>query len=187
MGKKYVSSTKYVMTEALDVFDVELIKLSRKIVGYRYYSRPPTFDWYYDDYLYSGIRYLAIIHDKIRFVKWLHPYEFWVVSTGPKIQARRFFKVHFWQGKWISFDMPSDENVIFDTSEHWVIEDMIHKDSGVLSVMEMIRKIFEITHVLISPQFVMLARQAIASDIKGLSWTNMVSSMGDDLHLPGPI
>ena len=175
------------MDEALDAFDVELIKLSRKIVGYRYYTRPRVFDWYYDDYLYSGIRYLALIHDKIRFVKWLHPYEFWVVSTGPKIQARHFFQVRFWQEKWLCFDMPSDDNVIFDASEHWVIEDTLHSDSGVLTVMEIVRKIFEKTHILISPQFVTLARQANVSDVKGLSWTNMVSPIGDPLYLPGSI
>ena len=79
-------------------FELALQQLSCDMIRLCYLERPVTFNWYYRDFLYTDVRFVAVISRKIDCAKWLYPYEFWSLSMGPVIQSRHYFKIRFWNG-----------------------------------------------------------------------------------------
>jgi hypothetical protein len=126
--------------EECNQFDLALNQLTRDIIGFRYWQRPVTFDWYYQDFLYTNVRYVAVIQEEIENPKWLHEYEFWSVSTGPVIQARHFFKLRFWNGYYVVFQN-YDTIEPFEDDQHITIEEILREDDGILTAIGMVREI----------------------------------------------
>ncbi|CAB3998681.1 Hypothetical predicted protein [Paramuricea clavata] len=53
-------------------FDEALMKLVDDIIGLSYIERAQHFNWYYRDYLYQDIRYVAVIYDPPVGAYWRH-------------------------------------------------------------------------------------------------------------------
>jgi hypothetical protein len=145
-------------------FETHLHTLSREMIRLCYLHRPVIFDWYYNDYLYTNIRFLALMVGECEKAKWMFPYEFWSISMGPVIQSRHFFKIRYHNGFYVLFD---DEELPFENDLGTRIEELLRDDNESESVMERIRAICKITGVLLSPRFVSLTREARNSN--GLS------------------
>jgi hypothetical protein len=139
-------------------FELALQQLSRDMIRLCYLKRPVTFDWYCRDFLYTNVRFVAVIARKIDRAKWLFPYEFSSLSMGPVIQSRHYFKIRFWNGFYVVFD--NDETIPFENDQASRIEEMLRHDDETQTVMEKVRAICESTGVLLSPQFVSLSRMA---------------------------
>jgi hypothetical protein len=137
-------------------FEVKLHALSREIMRVNYLNRPVVFDWYYNDYLYTDIRYLALITGNYE-LRWMHHYEFWAVSMGPVIQSRHFFRIRYCNGFYVLFD---DEEAPFEGSLGTRVEELLRYDDELESVMDRVRAICAATGVLLAPQFVRLTREA---------------------------
>ena len=138
-------------------FDRALELLADDIIRIRCIERPKTFDWYYNDHLYTNVRFVAVIEGDIVSPKWQYPYAFWVLSTGPILQARHFFRLRYWNGFYVVFDNMS---VPFESDFSFQIEEMLREDDGLRTPMKIVRDICEETGVLITPRFVTLSRQA---------------------------
>ena len=143
-------------------FELALQNLTCDMIRLWYLDRPVTFYWYYRDFLYTDVRFVALISRKIERAKWLFPYEFWSLSMGPVIQSRHIFKIRYWNGFYVVFD--NDEPVPFENDQAERIEEMLRNDDETQSVMEKIRAICKSTGVLLSPQFVSLSRRARAAN-----------------------
>jgi hypothetical protein len=135
-------------------FQTQLYGLSCEILSIRYLNRPVVFDWYYNDYLYTGVRFLALMVDGCAQPKWMFPYEFWTISMGPIIQSRHYFKIRYHNGFYVLFD---NEEPPFEHNLGTRVEELLRDDND---VMERIRAICEDTGVLLSPRFVSLTREA---------------------------
>ena len=85
-------------------FQTQLHGLSCEILRIRYLNRPVVFDWYYNDYLYTDVRFLALMVDDCAEAKWMFPYEFWTISMGPIIQSRHYFRIRYHNGFYVLFD-----------------------------------------------------------------------------------
>ena len=72
-------------------FELGLQELSRDMIRLCYLRRPATFNWYYRDFLYTNIRFVALVTGMTEKARWMFPYEFWSLSMGPVIQSRHFF------------------------------------------------------------------------------------------------
>jgi hypothetical protein len=138
-------------------FEIKLHALSREMLRLCYLNRPVVFDWYCNDYLYTDVRFLALIVGTCDKPKWMYPYEFWSISMGPVIQSRHFFRIRYHNGFYVLFD---DEDRPFEHSLGTRIEELLRDDNELESVMERIRAICESTGVLLSPRFVSLTREA---------------------------
>ena len=138
-------------------FEIHLHKLSREMLRLCYLNRPVIFDWYYNDYLYTNIRYLALVVETCKEAKWMFPYEFWSMSMGPVLQSRHFFKIRYHNGFYVLFE---NDETPFENGLSARVEELLRDDNESESVMERIRAICEITGVLLSPQFVTLTRKA---------------------------
>ena len=138
-------------------FQTQLHGLSREILHIRYLNRPVVFDWYYNDYLYTDVRFLALMVDDCAEAKWMFPYEFWTISMGPIIQSRHYFRIRYHNGFYVLFD---DEKPPFEYSLDTRVEELLRDDNETKSVMERVRAICEDTGVLLSPRFVSLTREA---------------------------
>jgi hypothetical protein len=57
-------------------FELGLQQLSCDMIRLCYLHRPVTFDWCYGDFLYTNIRFVALVAGKI---------EIWSLSMGPVI------------------------------------------------------------------------------------------------------
>jgi hypothetical protein len=145
-----------------DEFERGLQQLACDMIRLCYLKRPVTFDWYYNDFLYTNVRFLGLVTDKIRHAKWLFPYEFWSLSMGPVIQSRHFFKIRFWNGFYVVFD--NEESIPFEDDQAARIEEMLRDDDETQSVIERVRAICSSTGVLLSPQFVSISRRARAAN-----------------------
>ena len=141
-------------------FQTQLHGLSYEILSIRYLNRPVVFDWYYNDYLYTAVRFLALVGDVDARPKWMFPYEFWTISMGPIIQSRHYFMIRYHNGFYVLFD---DEERPFENNLGTRVEELLRDDNETESVMERIRTICEHTGVLLSPQFVSLTREARSS------------------------
>ena len=139
-------------------FELALQHLSYDMIRLCYLKRPVTFDWYYRYFLYTNVRFVAVIPRKIDRAKWLLPYEFWSLSMGPVIQSRHFFKIRFWNGFYVVFD--NNETIPFENDQATRIEEMLRHDDETQMVMEKVRAICKSSGVLLSPQFVSLSRMA---------------------------
>ena len=138
-------------------FERHLHTLSREIIRLCYLMRPVIFDWYYNDYLYTNIRYLALVVGACEKAKWMFPYEFWSMSMGPVLQSRHFFKIRYHNGFYVLFD---NEEIPFENGLSARVEELLRDDNESETVMERIRAICETTGVLLSPRFVSLTREA---------------------------
>ena len=136
-------------------FDRALELLSNDMIRLR--ERPKTFDWYYKDHLYTNVRFVAIVEGDIVSPKWQYPYAFWVLSTGPILQARHFFRLRYLNGFYVVFDNMS---VPFEDDLSFQIEEMLRDDNGLRSPIKIVRDICKETGVLVTPRFVTLSRQA---------------------------
>ena len=139
-------------------FEISLHKLSREMLRLCYLNRPVIFDWYHNDYLYTNIRYVALVVGSCKEAKWMFPYEFWSMSMGPVLQSRHFFKIRYHNGFYVLFE--NDGTAPFENGLSARVEELLRDDNESESVMERIRAICEITGVLLSPQFVTLTRKA---------------------------
>jgi hypothetical protein len=54
-------------------FEKHLHTLSREMLRLCYLNRPVIFDWYYDDYLYTNVRFLALMVGECEKAKWMFP------------------------------------------------------------------------------------------------------------------
>jgi hypothetical protein len=140
-------------------FDRALGLLSIDIIPVCYAERPVTFDWYYNDHLYTNIKFVALIDGNIAYPKWQYPYAFWSLSMGPIIQARHYFKLRYWNGFYVVFDDLTDTQP-FEGDLSTQVEEMLRDDVGQQKSMELVRDICQQTGVLITPQFVTLSRRA---------------------------
>ena len=138
-------------------FQTQLHGLSREILRIRYLNRPVVFDWYYNDYLYTDVRFLALMVDDCAEAKWMFPHEFWTISMGPIIQSRHYFRIRYHNGFYVLFN---DEEPPFEYSLDRRVEELLRDDNETKSVMERVRDICEDTGVLLSPRFVSLTREA---------------------------
>ena len=138
-------------------FDHALELLSNDIIRVCYIERPVTFDWYYNDHLYTNVKFVAIVEGNIVYPKWQYPYAFWSLSMGPMIQARHFFKLRYWNGFYVVFDNMSAP---FEGDLSAQVEEMLREDDGLQKPMKVVRDICQQTGVLITPQFVTLSRKA---------------------------
>lgn len=138
-------------------FDRALELLANDIIRICYIERPVTFDWYYNDHLYTHVKFVAIVEGNIVCPKWQYPYAFWALSMGPMIQARHFFKLRYWNGFYVVFDNMSTP---FEDDLSTQIEEMLREDDGLHEPMKIVRDICQQTGVLITPQFVTLSRTA---------------------------
>ena len=136
-------------------FDRALELLSNDMIRLR--ERPKIFDWYYKDHLYTSVRFVAIVEGDIVSPKWQYPYAFWVLSTGPILQARHFFRLRYLNGFYVVFDNMS---VPFEDDLSFQIEEMLRDDDGLRSPIKIVRDICKETGVLVTPRFVTLSRQA---------------------------
>ena len=143
-------------------FERALAQLACDMICLCYWERPAMFNWYYNDFLHTNVRFVGIINDKIECPKWLYPYEFWCMSMGPVIQTRHFFKIRFWNGFYVVFY--NEESYLFEDEQSLRIEEMLREDDGVRSTIGMVRAICESTGVLLLPQFVSLSRRARAAN-----------------------
>ena len=151
-------------------FEISLHRLSRDMIRLCYLNRPVIFDWYHNDYLYTNIRYVALVVGPCTEAKWMFPYEFWAMSMGPVLQSRHFFKIRYYNGFYVLFE--NDGTAPFENGLSERVEELLRDDNESESVMERIRAICEITGVLLSPQFITLTRKARNSNglqILGLS------------------
>jgi hypothetical protein len=139
-------------------FEISLHKLSREMLRLCYLNRPVIFDWYHNDYLYTNIRYVALVVGACTEAKWMFPYEFWSMSMGPVLQSRHFFKIRYHNGFYVLFE--NDGTPPFESDLSARVEELLRDDNESESVMEIIRAICAITGVLLSPQFVTLTRKA---------------------------
>ena len=138
-------------------FDNALLLLSNDIIRVCYLERPVTFDWYYD-YLYTNVKFVAVVEGDISHPKWMFPYVFWSLSMGPVIQARHFFKLRYWNGFYVVFD--NLEPTPFEGDLSTQVEEILRDDDGVQKPMTIVRDICQRTGVLITPQFISLSRRA---------------------------
>jgi hypothetical protein len=152
------------MANKIDFFDEEsdfdraLQLLSVDIIRLCYLDRPVTFDWYYNDFLYTDVKFVAVIENKIEYPRWMYPYAFWSLSMGPIIQSRHFFKLRYWNGFYVVFE--NLEPTPFESDQATQVEEMLRDDDGLQKPMKIVRDICTQTGVLISPQFVTLSRRA---------------------------
>jgi hypothetical protein len=145
-------------------FEKHLHTLSREMLRLCDLNRPVIFDWYYDDYLYTNVRFLALMVEECEKAKWMFPYEFWSISMGPVIQWRHFFKIRYHNGFYVLFD---NDEIPFENGLGTKVEELLRDDNESESVMERIRAICKNHRGLLSPRFVSLTREARNSN--GLS------------------
>ena len=160
-------------------FDNALRLLSNDIIRVCYLERPVTFDWYYNDYLYTNVKFVAIVEGDILHPKWMYPYAFWSLSMGPVIQARHFFKLRYWNGFYVVFDNLAPTPFEGDLSTQ--VEEMLRDDDGLQKPMKLVRDICQQTGVLVTPQFVTLSRQARVTKYSYGDMANQ-NPLHDDLH-----
>ena len=146
-------------------FDKALELLSNDMIRLCYFEKPITFDWYYGDFLYTEIKYVAVIEGTIDFPNWMYPYAFWVMSMGPVIQSRHFFKLRYWDGFYVVCE--NIEPIPFENDIAEQIEQMLWNDAGTQSPMQVVREICQSTGVLMSPRFITLSRKARDSKNNG--------------------
>ena len=139
-------------------FDRALELLSVDIIRLCYLERPVTFDWYYNDFLYTNVKFVAMLENRIEHPKWMFPYAFWSLSMGPIIQSRHFFKLRYWNGFYVVFENLEPTPFEGDLAEQ--IEYMLRDDDGTQQPMKLVRDICQQTGVLMTPQFVTLSRKA---------------------------
>jgi hypothetical protein len=120
-------------------FENALQSLSVDMIRLCYLDRPVTFDWYYNDYLYTDVKFVAIIENKILNPKWMYPYAFWSLSMGPVIQSRHFFKLRYWNGFFVVFE--NLEPAPFEGDLPDQVEVMLRNDDGLKTPMTVIREI----------------------------------------------
>jgi hypothetical protein len=145
-------------------FEKHLHTLSREMLRLCYLNRPVIFDWYYDDYLYTNVRFLALMVGECEKAKWMFPKYVSSISMGPVIQSRHFFKIRYHNGFYVLFD---NDEIPFENGMGARVEELLRDDNESESVMERIRAICKITGVSLSPRFVSLTREARNSN--GLS------------------
>jgi hypothetical protein len=142
-------------------FENALQLLSIDMIRFGFLDTPVAFDWYYNDHLYTDVKFVAIIENKITHLKWMFPYAFWSLSVG--IQSRHFFKLRYSEGCYVIF-----ENLVpFEGDLSEQVEARLRDDVGAKTPMEMVRDICRCTGVLITPQFISLSRKAKAIHASG--------------------
>jgi hypothetical protein len=57
-------------------FELRLQQLSCDMIRLCYLHKPVTFNWYYGDFLYTNIRFVALVTGQFEKAKWMFPYEF---------------------------------------------------------------------------------------------------------------
>ena len=155
-------------------FDMALKLLSADVIRMCYLQRPKMFDWYYGDFLYTNVKFIAIIESHIENPKWQYPYAFWSLSMGPIIQSRHFFKLRYWNGFYVVFENLEATPFEGDLGEQ--IEYMLRDDDGTQTPMQLVRDICTTTGVLITPQFVTLSRKVRVMEYGDNLWDGTVYS-----------
>jgi hypothetical protein len=74
-------------------------------------------------------------------------------------RARNTGKTLFWNGYYVVFQN-YDTIEPFEDDQHITIEEILRKDDGILTAIEMVHEIVARTRVLLSPQFITLSRRA---------------------------